>query len=104
MRFGFVTFSKEESVMKVLNRSEKLVLDGQELDVKPAFKRSNEEGGLPPVKRPKKSFIPKEIFNEMVPKPSAGKVFVGGLSSVKVAWRRVCFNAVTKFLTPTGNK
>lgn len=79
MRFGFITFSDEKTVKELLEGGIKLVLDGKELDVKHAFKRSDEEGGLPPVKETKKPFIPKEVFDGMVNRTDT-KIFCGGLS------------------------
>ena len=52
-RFGFITFCNESSVKAAMDEGEQHVLDGKVLDVKHAFKRSNEVGGVPPVTRTK---------------------------------------------------
>jgi len=67
-----------------MKQGEQHVIDGQVLDVKHAFKRSNEAGGLPPVRQTKKPFIPKEVFssigNGLSSKGVGAKIFVGGIS------------------------
>merc|ERR1712212_974420 len=82
-RFGFISFSNEDSVKSVLEyqESQKFYLDGCRLDVKNAFKKSNEEGGVLPVQRTKKPFVPKSVFESFKSSPNVGdkKIFVGGL-------------------------
>jgi len=82
-RFGFISFHDENSVKSVLKHqeSQKFYLDGCRLDVKNAFKKSDEEGGVPPVQRTKKPFVPKSIFESFKSSPTVGdrKIFVGGL-------------------------
>lgn len=46
--------------------------------MKNAYKRSDEEGGLPPVLHPKKPFIPKELYDQLEPSQRS-KIFLGGL-------------------------
>ena len=54
------------------------------MDVKNAFKKSDEEGGVLPVQRTKKPFVPKSIFESFKSSPNIGdrKIFVGGLGQV----------------------
>jgi len=82
-RFGFISFNNEDSVKSVLKYQEtqKFYLDGCRLDVKNAFKKSDEEGGVLPVQRTKKPFVPKSIFESFKSSPNIGdrKIFVGGL-------------------------
>merc|ERR1712212_1409014 len=82
-RFGFISFSNEDSVKSVLKYQEtqKFYLDGCRLDVKNAFKKSDEEGGVLPVQRTKKPFVPKSVFESFKSSPNVGdkKNFVGGL-------------------------
>ena len=62
----------------------KFQLDGCKLDVKHAFKRSDEEGGVPPVQKTKKPFVPRNVFENFKSSVGLGdaKVFVGGLGKV----------------------
>jgi hypothetical protein len=64
IRFGFVTFVDEATVNVVLNVNVTHVLDGKTLDLKNAFKRSDEDGGKPPVRETKKPFVRKAIANQ----------------------------------------
>ena len=52
--------------------------------MKNAFKKSDEEGGVLPVQRTKKPFVPKSIFESFKSSPNIGdrKIFVGGLGQV----------------------
>ena len=87
-RFGFISFKNESSVTSVLEcqESQKFQLDGKTLDVKHAFKRSDEEGGVPPVQNTKKPFVPKNVFEQYksgLNQPiDHAKIFVGGLGQV----------------------
>ena len=85
-RFGFITFCQESAVTSVLQVQEgmKFQLDGCKLDVKHAFKRSDEEGGVPPVQKTKKPFVPRNVFENFKSSVGLGdaKVFVGGLGKV----------------------
>ena len=82
-RFGFISFNNEDSVNSVLKyqESQKFYLDGCRLDVKNAFKKSDEEGGILSVQRTKKPFVPKSVFESFKSSPNVGdkKIFVGGL-------------------------
>lgn len=68
---------------KLLNDEQKYNLDGKELDIRHAFKKSDEDGGVPPVKQTKKPFIPKDIFDKVAGNGKHGsKIFLGGISQV----------------------
>ena len=58
-------------------------LDGKRLDIRHAFKKSDEEGGMPPVKETKKPFLPKDVFENVVAKSvNQRKIFIGGIGQV----------------------
>jgi len=84
-RFGFITFKNESSVTSVLQcqDSQRFQLDGKTLDVKHAFKRSDEEGGVQPVQKTKQPFVPKNVFEQyksgLNQNTDHAKIFVGGL-------------------------
>lgn len=64
-RFGFVTFVDRASVHSVFEKK-KLLLDGKEIEVKSAFKKIEEQLGVPPI----------------LPCEESCKVFVGGINQV----------------------
>lgn len=95
-RFGFITFAEEKTVSAIINSKEHFHLDGKDLDVKHAHKRSDEEGGRPPVIYPKKPFYPKELFDRLEPMQSS-KIFIGGLmQDIEEKDIRECFSKFGK--------
>ncbi len=81
-RFGFVTFATEAAVENALKSKNSHFFDGKSLDVKHAFKRSDEEGGLPPVSKMAKFFTTAPSWKL---ESSPIKIFIGGISQVCVS-------------------